>query len=167
VTEPESPITRRSLWFGLIGLLVAAVVVWLGLFASRGSQIRLEGKFLKVRVKQLDEKSTIAVVDFRVRNPADYPFVVREAKLFLTTAQGGSAEGYTVAEVDAQRLFDFYKDLGEKYNASLLMKTRIAPRQSADYMLCARFDLTEQDLAQRKDLRLTIEDVDGAVVELR
>ncbi len=165
--EPESPLTRRSLLFGVVGLLVAGVVVWLGLFASRGSQIRLEGKILKVRVKQLDEKSTVAVVDFRIQNPADYPFVVREAKLFLTTAKGESAEGYTVAEVDAQRLFDFYKDLGEKYNASLLIKTKIAPKQSGDFMLCARFDLAEQDLAQRKDLRLTIEDVDGVVVELR
>lgn len=165
--EPESPMTRRSLLFGLTGLLVAGVVVWLGLFASRGSQIRLEGKILKVRVKQLDEKSTVVVVDFRVQNPADYPFVVREAKLLLTTAKGENAEGYTVAEVDAQRLFEFYKDLGEKFNSSLLIKTKIASKQSADFMLCARFDLTEQDLAQRKDLRLTIEDVDGVVVELR
>jgi hypothetical protein len=84
----------------------------------------------------------------------------------VTPPSGAEQEGMPISEGDAKRLFDYYPALGQKYNDTLTIRTKIAPKQSMDRMLASRFEMPEALLRQRKQLRIRIEEVDGAVSEL-
>jgi hypothetical protein len=145
----------------LIGVVVViAAVAWL-LYIQRGAHIELRGEILKVRTHELDAASSIAVVDFRFRNPADYPFIVRTVDVSVETNDGKTIEGQVVAEADTQRVFEALPLLGEKYNRSLLAKDRVNARESLDRMIAARFEVPVSMLQERRQLSIRIEDVDG------
>ncbi len=148
------------------GLAVVVVAIGAVLFMQRGAHIELKGSILKVRTAAMDDSSSVAVVDFRFANPASYPFVVRSVDVSIIGADGNVYQGKPVSEVDAQRLFQFYKLLGQKYNDSLLMRDKIGARRTEDRMIAARFEIPERLLSARKNLKIRIEDVDGPVSEL-
>lgn len=164
----ESPLERlrRFLPFLLVGLAAVSVLVAVIFWVQRGAHLRLEGKIGRVRTLGLPDGSTVLVVDFRVRNAADYPFVVRQVQMFVETAEGRTLEGAVASEVDASSLFQYYPVLGPRYNPTLVGRTRIEPRQSLDRMIAARFEAPEEQLETRRALRIRIEDVDGAVSEI-
>jgi hypothetical protein len=158
---------NKSFWaFLLAGIAVASAIVGVLLYWNRGAHIELKGSILKVRTLATDPSSTVLFADFRFVNPADYPFVVRKVEVTLEDSSGKLIEGMDVSDVDAKRLFEYFPTLGQKYNPSLLMNARIAPRQSLDRMIAAQFKLAEEKVQARKALRIRIEDVDGAVSEL-
>ena len=107
------------------------VVLW----ANRGAHVVLEGSIQKVRVQAMDSKSCVVVADFRFVNPSDYPFVVRTVEISMVDADGNRLQGSTVGEVDARRLFEYYKMLGPKYNESLIIDDRVEPKESLDRMV--------------------------------
>ena len=135
-------------------------------YMQRGAHIEPAGKILKVRTLALDENSSLAVVDFRVTNSADYAVVVREVDVTLEAANGASVGGATVSESDARRLFQYYPILGEKYNDSLIIRDRIKPHATLDRMIAVRFEMPVAKLDARKRLRLSVVDVDGPSGEL-
>lgn len=145
----------------LVALIVAAV-----LYVQRGAHIELSGSILKVRTAAMDDYSAVAIVDFRFANPADYAFVVRRVEVSVLGADGHTYEGMTVSEVDARRLFEYYKLLGQKFNDSLLPGHKIGPKQTQDRMIAARFEMPESLLQARRNLKIRIEDVDGPASEL-
>lgn len=156
----------RLLIFVLVGVaLVAAAVLWI-LYMQRGAHMEIQGAILKVRTLSLDENSSVAIIDFRCANAADYPWVVRSVGVSLTDAKGYLVDGSTVSEVDAARLFEYFPLVGPKFNASLVVRTRIRPRETKDWMLAARFEIPEKDLRARRGLRIRVEDVDGPVSEI-
>jgi hypothetical protein len=63
-------------------------------------------------------------------------------------------------------LFQYYPLLGQKYNDTLKMRDRIAPRQTLDRMIAARFEIPQDQLDKRKRLAVRVEDVDGPFGEL-
>ncbi len=150
----------------MVGLLVMAVVVVGILHWTRGEHIELKGSILKVRVQEMDERSAVAVLDFRFVNPSDYVFVVRTVTVTLEDAKGNLIEGRVSSEPDAQRLFQFYPTLGQKFNDTFRARDKVASRQSMDRMVAVRFEIPESAIAARKNLRIVIEDVDGAVSEI-
>lgn len=156
---------ERILYLGG-GLAVVAVILGFVFFGSKGAHIRLEGSVQKVRMLPTDEKSAVVVVDFRFANPANYPFVVRTVQVFADMKSGDPIEGMSVSDVDAKRMFDYYAELGPKYNDSLLIRDKIAPRSTLDRMVAARFDVPEARLDQRARIRIRVEDVDGASSEI-
>jgi hypothetical protein len=119
-----------------------------------------------VRTLALDENSAAALIDFRVLNPSDYPFVVRQATVSMVEPSGKTIEGMIVADVDAQRLFEYYPAIGPKYNDTLTIRTKVNPHQSIDRMLAVRFEVPEKLLQERRGLRIRIEDVSGPVSEI-
>lgn len=145
----------------IVGVFVAAVV-----YLQWGAHVELKGSILKVRTAAADENSSIAVLDFRFVNPSDYPFIVRRVDVYLEDVSGRVHEGSVASEADAKRLFEALPLLGQKYNESLLIRTRVSPRQSMDRMIAARFEVPEAQLASRKRLWVRVEDVDGAVSEI-
>lgn len=153
--------SKQFLVFLAIGLAVVTVVIVFTLAGTKGNHLSLEGKILKVRSLATDEKSSIVVVDFRVRNEAQTPFMVRDGIIKVTTADGKQVEGDTVARSDMNRVFDYYKLLGPKYNETLIMRDRLSGGQMMDRMLAARFEVPAPDIDQRKNLTLTLNDVDG------
>lgn len=154
---------RKELLIGVaVGLVVLGLAASGVLWVNKGSHVVLEGSIQKARTLSLEETASFLVVDFRVTNPSDYPFVVREVKVFVD-----GVEGNVVADVDAKRLFDYYKEIGPKYNESLKTRDKVGARQTVDRMVSARFELPEAKLKGRKSLVLRIEEVDGLVNELK
>ena len=151
--------------FGIGVVCIALAALWV-VHMQRGAYIDLPGKVLKVRIAPLDEESSVAVVDFRVSNPADYPFVIRKVTMALEDSAGNESEGQTVSEVDARQLFQVIPLLGQKFNDTLLMRDSIPPHTSWDRMVAARFEVSESKLEVRKRLVVRIEEVDGKVFDL-
>jgi len=149
-----------------IGIVCIAIAAWWVVHINRGAYIDLPGKVLKVRTAPLDEASAVAVLDFRVSNPADYPFVIRKVTVVMEDNVGAESEGQTVSEVDARQLFQVIPLLGQKFNDTLLMRDSIPPHDSWDRMVAARFEVPESKLEARKRLAVRIEEVDGKVFDL-
>lgn len=151
--------------FGVgLGVILLAVVgvLWM----QRGAHVELKGSILKVRTLALDDNSSIAVVDFRFANPADYPFVVKSCTVLVDDASGKPVEGASVPEIDLRRVFEYYPILGQKFNDTLVMKDKVAAHQSQDRMIAARFEVPVAAIDGRKKLTVRIEDVDGPVSEI-
>ena len=156
----------RLLGFVLVGVAVmGAAAAWV-FYAQRGAHLVLQGSVSKVRTVAIDENSSVAIVDFRFVNVADYRWVIRNVEVSVTDAQGHAVPGSTVSEVDAARLFEYFPLLGQKYNDSLVARARLEPHRTMDCMIAARFEIPEAQLQTRKGLRVRIEDVDGAVSEI-
>jgi len=159
-------VRKQLLPFVGIGIVVVAVVVAVVLYIQRGAHIELKGSIQKVRTLAMDDNSSVAILDFRFVNPSNYGFVVREVKVSLEDKQGRTLDGAVVSEMDAKRIFQYYPMLGQKYNETLLVRTKIGPRQAMDRMVAARFEIPEKLLQDRKQLRIRVEDVDGPVSEI-
>jgi hypothetical protein len=158
--SPVNPVTLG------VGLAVVAVGVAGIMYMNLGSHVELKGSILKVRTQALEDSASVAVIDFRFVNPSNYPFVVKQADVFLETKDGKKLEGTMVSELDARRLFQYYPMLGQKFNDSLMMRNKIGGRQTLDRMIASRFDVPEDVLQNRKRLIIRIEDVDGPVSEI-
>jgi hypothetical protein len=156
----------RLLAFVLVGLAVVAAAIALVFYIQRGAHLVLEGSIVKVRTLATDEHSSVALVDFRFVNVADFPWVVRKVDVILTDGQGYTVPGSTVSDVDASRLFEYFPLLGQKFNPSLIAWARLGPHQTVERMIAATFEIPESQLQARKGLRVRIEDVDGAVSEI-
>lgn len=156
---------KRVLLFVLLGLVVVAGGLATVLYLSRGTHIQLKGNIQKVRTLPIEDKGSIAIIDFHLVNPADYAFVVKRVVVTLTAQDGEKLEGTNIAEIDARRLFEYYPSLGQKFNSTLLMKERIGPKETPDRMLAVRFEVPEAKIQMPKEIRVRIEDVDGAFSE--
>jgi hypothetical protein len=149
-----------------VGLAVVAGGLATVLYLNRGSHIELKGAIKKVRTLPVEDTGSIAIIDFHLINPGDYAFVVKRAVVTLTTQDGQKLEGTNIAEIDARRLFEYYPTLGQKFNSTLLAKERIGPKETPDRMLAVRFDVPEARIQMPKEIRIRIDDVDGAYSEL-
>ena len=114
----------------------------------------------------MDENSSVAVIDFRVENASDVLVVVGDVMATLEEPGGKTAEGAVVAEMDAQRLFQYYPILGQKYLDTLKMHDRLKPRETLDRMIAVRFEIPQARLDARKNLKRRVEDVDGPAGEI-
>lgn len=159
--SPVNPVTL------VVGLGVVACAIAGVLYMQRGAHTELKGAVLKVRTQAMDEKSAVAVVDFRFANPAKYPFVVRQVDVSIEDKEGKRLEGSAVSDLDARRLFEYYPQLGQKFNDTLMMRNKIPPGQLMDRMITARFEVPEAELQSRKKLIVRIVDLDGASSELQ
>lgn len=157
----------KNFWIAFgIGVVVVIVLVAGTLYVQRGAHVELKGQVLKVRTAAMDDISSVAVVDFRYTNPADYPFIVRKVEVSIIDADGNRYEGFAISEADANRLFEYYKGLGQRYNEPLRVRERINARATDDRMIVVRFETPERILESRKQLTVRVEDVDGPVSEL-
>jgi hypothetical protein len=158
----------KGFWIFLgAGLAVVGGLIFTMLTATQGAHLRLDGKILKVRVLAISGgAASIAIVDFRVTNPSNVPFVVNSVTLHLEPASGDASDGATISKSDIENMFRYEKLLGPKYNDTLSLQVRIAPHKTADLMAGARFEVPESAVNSRKSIRLRLEDVDGAVAEI-
>jgi hypothetical protein len=158
---------NKQFWtFLLVGLAIVGAGIWLTLFSTKGSHIDLEGSVLKVRVLALKPDASIVIADFRAKNPADIPFVVKSVEIRLEPLSGETVTGASISKYDTENLFKYEKLLGPKYNEVLSIKDKIAPHETADRMAGARFELGESAIGLRKNIHVHIVEMDGAVVDL-
>jgi hypothetical protein len=153
--------SKQLLIFIGIGVVALGVAVFLAVSGNEGSHLQLKGKILKVRTGALGDGNSIAVLDFRVENPSDIPFVVGNVEVSLEKKSGETAEGVTVSKSDLKQLFDYNRFLGDQYNDGLGMKDTIAPHSMVDRMVAAHFEVSNQALDSAKAVHLSLRDVDG------
>jgi hypothetical protein len=149
-----------------IGIAVIALAVTGVLFMQRGSRLELPGKVLKVRTAPLDEHSSVVVIDFRVTNSSDVLFMVRSVSVEMEDSQGKNYVGSIAADMDVKPLFEGVPLLGQKYNATLLIRQTIPPHTSTDRMVAARFQAPDDMLQTRKRFIVRIEEMDRTSFEL-
>jgi hypothetical protein len=159
-------VTKQFWVFLLIGLAVVGALIYGVLMGTKGSHVDLTGEILKVRVLALSPQASLVVVDFRVTNPADIPFVVNTVQTQLDRFESETVDGVSISKADVENVFKYEKLLGPKYNDVLSIRDRVAPHQTVDRMVGARFELPESNIDARKGIRLHIEEVDGAMVEV-
>lgn len=158
--------SKQFLIFFGVGVVVIAVAVYAVLYTHRGAHLELKGEILKVRTGALSDRDSIAVLDFRVENISDVPFVVREAQVSIDKQDGGTVESAAIiSKMDLHQLFQYNRFLGDQYNDSLSIKDRIAPHEKVDRMVAARFDMPNKDLEAAKSIHLSIQDLDGPLFE--
>jgi hypothetical protein len=158
-------VSKRLLIFfsiGVVAVAIAVVVIWT---ANKGAHLQLVGKIIKVRTGALGEGNSIAVMDFRVENPSDKPFVVRDVEIALEQKNGAMLDGVTVSKSDLKRLFQYNRFLGDQYNDGLGLQDTIAPHSMVDRMVAAHFEVSNDDLEKAKAVHLSIQDVDGPLWE--
>ena len=152
--------------FSVAVAIVLAVIAGV-FYVQRGSHLVLQGNILRVRTASLDENSSVLVADFRCRNAADFEFSVRNVTVVLEDTAGMRTEGATISEIDAQHLFQGIPLLGQKYNASLIVRDRVPAHATEDRMIAARFEMPEAALEKRKQLFIRIEQADGTISEIK
>ena len=157
----------KQFWtFLAIGIAVVAVAVSVTWVGSKGSHLELTGNVLKVRSHQMNPKATLVVVDFRVENPSNIGFMVKNVEVQLIPASGDPVTGMSISRPDIENVFKYEKFLGTKYNDVLTIRDKIDPHQKMDRMVGARFETSEADFQARKAIRLRLEDMDGAISEI-
>lgn len=157
--------SKQVLIFAGIGLVALAIAVVVILAGNKGAHLQLEGKILKIRTGALGDGNSIAVMDFRVNNPSDVPFVVREVDISLEKANGEMTEGVTISKADLKQLFQYNRFLGDQYNDGLGLQDTIAPHSTVDRMVAAHFEVGQDDLEKAKAVHVSIQDVDGPLWE--
>lgn len=157
--------SKRFLIFFGVGIVAVVIAVIAILDYTKGSHLVLQGQILKIRTGGLSDADSVAVLDFRVTNPSNIPFVVRTVDVSLEQSNGSMVEGNTVSKSDLKQLFDYNKFLGERYNDGLGMKDAIPPHSTVDRMVAARFDVNNRDLEKGKAIHLSIQDMDGPLFE--
>jgi hypothetical protein len=157
--------SKQILIFAGIGLVALAIAVVVILAGNKGAHLQLEGKIMKVRTGPLGDGNSIAVMDFRVNNPSDVPFIVREVDISLEKPNGEMVEGVTVSKADLKQMFQYNRFLGDQYNDGLGLQDKIAPHSTVDRMVAAHFEVGEQDLEKAKAVHVSIQDVDGPLWE--
>ena len=149
----------------LIGLLVIGAVVWVVFYKQQGAHIDPKGSILKVRTLKLADNSSAAVVEVRLTNDSDYPLVARTIEESAVTAKG-DVPGNVIAELDVKELFKYYPVLGEQYNPVLKAREKVPPHGSIDREVCAQFAIPVNELDDRKDLVVRVEDITGPTAEM-
>jgi hypothetical protein len=152
---------KRLLIFVGIGIIAVGVAVFLAVSGNEGSHLELKGKILKVRTGALGDGNSIAVLDFRVENTSNIPFVVGNVEVSLEKKSGEMLDGVTTSKSDLKQLFEYNRFLGDQYNDGLGMKDTIAPHSMVDRMVAAHFEVSNEALDSAKAVHLSLHDVDG------
>ncbi|MBV8730871.1 MAG: hypothetical protein JO336_13785 [Acidobacteriia bacterium] len=152
--------------FGIAVLIVIGAIAGF-FFFQRGAHLELRGQVLKVRTAALDENHSVAVVDFRFLNLADYEYNVHKVTVIVDDKSGMTLEGMTISELDAQHLFEGIPLLGQKYNPSLIVRNRIPPHATEDRMIAASFPVPAAQLEMRRGLTVSVEEAEGVVSEIK
>ena len=139
-------------------IAIAIGWIWQG---TKGNHLELDGKILKVRTGALDENSSAAILDFRVKNVSDVPFVVRTVEVEAEMPDGKTATGELISKTDYNILLQYNQFLGPKYNDGLTLQDKISPHQQIDRMVAVRFEIPLKMLTGAKSIRLMAQDVDG------
>jgi hypothetical protein len=158
---------NKQFWiFGGVGLLVVAAGLFFVMEGNKGARLELEGKILKVRTMAVNAKASLLIVDFRVTNTADIPYMVKAVTITLTPGSGDPQEGTPISKQDLDNVFEYQKLLGPQFNPTLVIRDKLPPRSPVDRVTAARFEMPEAELENRRGLSLRIDEIDGVTAEI-
>jgi len=151
--------------FAAIGVVAVAIVLFFVFRETKGNHLELKGEILKVRTGAIDDNNCAAVLDFRLTNPSDVPFVVRMVKVIAVEPGGEQLDGDLISKTDFKQLLDYNRFLGEQYNPGFSIKDKIAPHETADRMVAVRFEVPQSKLENASQIKMWVQDVDGPEFE--
>lgn len=152
------------LWWILAGLGIAALLAAAGYWLNRGSQARLEVRWLKVRTIATGPESSLAVFDLRIHNPSRVLFQVKEVEAAVVDSGGARQQGLVAAETDLDRALAYYPIAGPRYSPVLKFRERIRGGETVDRTVAASFAVPLQALESRRRFEIRIQDADGEAV---
>ncbi|HKD07663.1 MAG TPA: hypothetical protein VKB79_17300 [Bryobacteraceae bacterium] len=158
---------RKGFLIALGVALVVSGVAFMRTSAYFAKHRLAEGKIGKVRVLQVDENETLAILDFDLINDTDQPIVVRSLLPSFNDSTGSQVDGHMVAARDVDNIFRNYPDLGEKYNPPLVAQDTLPAKGSIDRMAAIRFDVPRKTFDTRKEIVLQIDTNGGVIAELK
>lgn len=144
-----------------VGLLAVGLIVATFFKSTEEMRLTLEAELRKVRIVETSPETAMAMVDFRLQNKSNVPFVLRDAHIVLVKADGTEVEGETQPRATVNRIFDFIPQAGGKINEVLIPGDKIGPNALIDRMAGASFQLPAAELDARKLLRVELVDLDG------
>ncbi|MEJ5367260.1 MAG: hypothetical protein WHT08_03010 [Bryobacteraceae bacterium] len=154
-------------WWSCAGLGAVALLAALGYWWNRGSQARLEVRWLNVRVISTGPESALAVFDLRIHNPARVLFQVKEVEANLIDANGESTSGLVPSQTDLDRVLSYFPLAGPRYTPVLKFQERIRAGETVDRTVAASFSVPAAVLESRRAFELRIQDADGQVTVAR
>ena len=157
--------SKRLLIFLGIGLLVAGIAVAVIYTMHVGSHLELKGEIIKIRTGKIDDNNCAALIDFRVENISDVPFKVNDIAVNAEQQTGEKIEGERMPRADIEKLLQYNRFFGQKYNEALTGGDTIKPHEKMDRTLVVRFDVPLEQLDKVKQLRLHIQDFKGIEFE--
>ena len=158
--------SKQVLGLTLGALVVLGIGLFLFLQSNKKVHLVLDGKIQKVRVQEVDPNRTIVVTDFRVTNPAEVLYRVKNVEMVLITAEGTELKGTIAADMDTQQIFAAYPLLGQKFNPSFISREKLEGGVTVDRMIAAAFDVPLKVVESRKKLFLRIQEIDGLMTEV-
>jgi hypothetical protein len=148
-----------AIFFG-VGVLVVAIAAFFIFYGNEENHLELKGQIIKIRTGAIDEHNSTAVLDFRIENPSNVVFEVREVKVTAEQPNGDKLEGDIISKSDFKQLLDYNKFLGKQFNDGLSLGDKIGRHQTVDRMVAVRFEVAQPELEKAKQMRLWIEDMD-------
>ena len=153
--------------FVLAGIAGAGVLAWATLGISDWKSAQLEGKITEVRTLGMDERSSVAIVNFEAENPSDIELMIGDRTIRIVNEQGIAFEGRTLTAFDLKGLFDYFPALGGMKNEPLIKRVRVGAGKKVGGLIAARFEIPKHELDARQELTLAIADIDGGISTLR
>jgi hypothetical protein len=153
--------------FVLVGIAGAGILAWATLGISDRKSAQLEGSITQVRTLAMDERSSVAIVDFEADNPSDVVMMIGDRTLSIINQKGIAYEGRTLTSFDVKGLFEYFPALGAMKNEPLVKRVRVGAGEKVGGMIAARFEIPKHELDLRQELTLVIADIDGGISTLR
>ncbi len=153
--------SKRLLIFFGVGLVVAGIAVGLIYYTHVGSHVALKGEMIKIRIGEIDQQNSAAVIDFRVENISDVTFPVNQIIVTAEHPAGEKTEGEPISRSDIKQLLQYNRLFGQQYNPGIAAGDKIGPREKMDRTIAVRFDIPLEQLNKAKQLRLYIQDTHG------
>ena len=151
--------------FILAGLGGALALAALFYFLAYDQAARIDGTITNVRTLAMDEYASVAIVDFEGANSSDILFVVEDREIIVVDENGIRYEGSTIGAFDLEQLFKYFTALGEMKNEPLVRSTKLAPGDTIQGVVAARFEISKDQIDARRELILRISDADGGISE--
>ena len=153
--------------FVLAGIAGAGILAWATLGISDRKSAQLQGSITQVRTLAMDERSSVAIVDFDAANPSDVVMMIGDRTLSIVNQKGIAYEGRTITAFDLKGLFEYFPALGAMKNEPLVKRVRVDAGDIISGMIAARFEIPKHELDARQELTLAIADIDGGVSTLK
>ena len=150
----------------LAGLAVLGLLLAGAFYIQWDAHMALDGRVMKVRTLNAVPEATIVLIDARLTNTSGYIYIVGETKVELEDQKGEKTEGTQIAETDADRLFEGYPALGQRFNPNLKMKDKLPPHATADRQFSVHFPFTAAQVAARKRFLITVRELDGLISQI-
>lgn len=155
---------RITIGGGLIGAVVVAGAI---IVYNWGATPRLDGRITEVRTLGMDDRSSVAIINFEASNASNYEISVTRREMAVVDENGTLLEGRILSVFDIQQLFQYFPALGGMKDEPLLDEQFLAPGERVRGLSAARFEIPKHELDVRQEIIFRTLDVKNRRTEIR